>query len=350
MAREPDIEVIEEQVTVRNITPGMASSIAVIGAFDSEITDLTVCQNETVAHQLFGTTETVDDFKGTDAIDGLFYGASELIVCNITTWSDDDTPVPSTNITNEKLNAALTMLENEVFDMIYIADELSDAAQTILSTWLAKEYKEKFAHGQVAQLQKSTAAAYVTSIATFDKHVYWICTQAYNGLSLNQSAALMAGYIASLPVGNSLTYKNIPLINRVSPEYSTEAGEIGAKLLELSVPFIRPRNRLSQDYLCVNSELPDGYDLYINRVRDYVINRIEAERLLGDKIDPNDLESAAMIVENVKEECVDDLKLLVDIIYRVEKTSSKCVELILEKLIFNDVIDTVKIRYSIEVQ
>ena len=50
----------------------------------------------------------------------------------------------------------------------------------------------------------------------------------------------------------SLTYKNIPLINRVSPEYSTEAGEIGAKLLELSVPFIRPRNRLSQDYLCVN--------------------------------------------------------------------------------------------------
>lgn len=350
MAREPDIEVIEEQVTVRNTTPGMASSIAVIGAFDSEITDLTVCQNETVAHQLFGTTETVDDFKGTDAIDGLFYGASELIVCNITTWSDDDTPVPSTNITNEKLNAALTMLENEVFDMIYIADELSDAAQTILSTWLAKEYKEKFAHGQVAQLQKSTAAAYVTSIATFDKHVYWICTQAYNGLSLNQSAALMAGYIASLPVGNSLTYKNIPLINRVSPEYSTEAGEIGAKLLELSVPFIRPRNRLSQDYFCVNSELPDGYDLYINRVRDYVINRIEAERLLGDKIDPNDLESAAMIVENVKEECVDDLKLLVDIIYRVEKTSSKCVELILEKLIFNDVIDTVKIRYSIEVQ
>ncbi len=350
MAIEPDIDVIEDSVTVNEVTPGMASRIAVIGAFDSEVTDLTLVQNETIAHQIFGTTGTVDAFKGTDAIDELFYGASSLLVANITTYTTGENPTAETTLTNDKLQSALTLLKDEVFDILFIAEELTDAAQTIVSTWLAAEFKNKFAHGQVAQLQKANAAAYTTSIATFKKQVYWMCTQAYNGLSLNQSAALMAGYIASLPVNRSLTFKEIPLINSVSPNYSTEAGEIGAKLLELNVPFIRARDRLSQKYICVNSKLPDELDLYINRVRDYVVNRLEAERLLGESIGSNDLESAASIAENVREECVTDLELLEDIIYSVKKSSSNCVEIVLEKLVFNDVITKVIVHYSIEVQ
>ena len=179
MATEPKIEVIQDTVIRVEEYTGMAGAIAVIGAFDSEVTDLTVCNNARVAHQLFGTTSTVGAFKGTDAIDYLFYGASQLLVCNITTWSDDDTPVPTTTITNTNLATALAKLKNEEFDILFIADELSDAAQTIVTTWLGDEFKDKYPHGQVAQLQKSTAAAYATSVATFQKNLYWICTQQY---------------------------------------------------------------------------------------------------------------------------------------------------------------------------
>ena len=348
MATRPDVHVHKENVTMTNSgVPGMASSIAVIGAFDSEVSDVTVVSNKESAHAIFGTTETVDDFKGTDAIDGLFYGASNLIVVNITTWSED---TPSTTITNEKLTAALANLKHEEFNLLFVADELADASQTLVSTWLDSEFEDKFAHGQVAQLQKSTAAAYATSIATFNDQINWITTQAYNGLSLNQSAALMAGYIASLGVNQSLTSKVIPVISSISPEYTTESGDIGAKLLELSVPFIEVRNRNNSSYICVNSELPNGLDLYINRVRDYVINRLEAEVILGEQSSDATIETAHTIAETVKKECVDDLKLLKDIEYHIEKVSAKVVKIALDALVFDDVIITVDIPYSIRVE
>ncbi|WP_296885147.1 hypothetical protein [uncultured Methanobrevibacter sp.] len=348
MAIEPDIIVTEEIVEEPDVTPGMRSTMAVIGAFDSTITEPTVCSTVTEAHTKFGTTETVDAFKGTDTIDFLFLGASKLIIVNTTTWSDDETPVADTTLTNQKLSDALTILKDEEFGSLVIAEELTDAAQTIVSNWLDTEFRGKFPHGQIAQLQKSTAAAYETSIATFRKHVYWICTQQYTyqgvQLSLNQSAALMAGYIASLEISKSLTSKIIPGITSVTPELNTETGTIGAKLLELSVPFLKVRNRLDNRYICLNSELPDGYDLYINRVRDYVIERIEAETLLGE---PNSIEAAEMIVEKVYTECVTDGKYLKDIIYHVEKEDTKTAKLVLDALVFEDVTQIVKISYTI---
>ena len=352
MATEPSIEVIEENVTVRERTPGMAGSIAIIGAFDSETTALTVCANEDVAHQIFGTSTsaTRGQFPGTDAITNLFYGASELLVVNTTTWTDAETPEPETTITTDKLNAALDKLEEEVFDLLFIAADLNDSNQTIVSTWLDKEFRKKYAHGQVSQVTRSTAAAYETAVACYGQHVYWITTQNYKAYNRNESAALMAGYIASLPVNTTLTHRIIPPVNAVSPEYSTKSGEIGAKLLELNVPFLKPRDRLRQDYYCVNSLLPDGLDLYINRVRDYIINRLEAELLLGQVIGPDDTDIAVLIVEDVKEECVDDLGLLEDIKYHVTKSSNNCIDIVLDKLLFNGVITKVNVIYSIEVQ
>ena len=99
MATEPDINVIEDAVTVYDNNPGQASTIAVIGAFDSTITALTNVTSARAAHAAFGTTGTAGTFKGTDVIDFLFIGASNLLIANITTWSEDSTPVASTTMT-----------------------------------------------------------------------------------------------------------------------------------------------------------------------------------------------------------------------------------------------------------
>ena len=354
MATEPKIEVIEDAVSIQQANPGMAASIAIIGAFDSEVTDLTVCTTASVAHNIFGTMGTPGDFKGTDDIDYLFLGASELLVANITTWSDDETPVAQTTLTNEKLNAALANLKGEEFDMLFIAEELADASQTIVSSWLDTEFKGKLAHGQVAQLSKSTAADYATSAATFGKNIYYINTQTFDyygtTLDLNRSTAIMAGLIAGLDVNRSLTAKIIPNVTAVSPEYTFESGDIGSKLLELNIPVIKPRNRRLNKYICVNSKLPNNLDLYINRTRDYVLNRIAVETYLGEPSSERTLEGITTVVENIREECVNTLGLLEDIIYHVNKVSAECVDIVIDKMVFNGVITEIDIHYSIEVQ
>lgn len=354
MAIEPKITVEKGTITATEETPGMASRIAVIGAFNSEVTDLTICSSVTTAHSIFGTSTTYGIFKGTDVIDYLFVGASNLLVVNITTWSTAETPVAETTLSNEKLNNALNKLKHEEFDILFIAEELSDTQQTIVTSWLETEYGDKYCHGQVAQLQKQTASAYETSIATFTDNIYWIQTQTFKylgeELDLNRSAAYMCGLIASMKVNRSLTAKIIPNITQVTPEYLTTPSEIGAKLLELNVPFIKCRNRSTKTHYCVNSQLPNGLDLYINRVRDYIINRIAVETFLGEISSDKTLEGIGNVVENIRYQCVDVLGLLKDIEYHIEEESSSCVNVILDRLVFDDVITEIKITYNIEVE
>lgn len=353
MAVEPKVEVIKNSTDIQQVSNGMASRIAIVGAFDSIVSDLTVVTDKTTAHSIFGTTDVVDNFKGTDAIDFLFYGATELLVANVTTWSDDETPVPSTTITNEKLDTALAKLHHEEFDILFIAEDLADVSQVIVTKWLSDEFKDKYCHGQIIQLNRSSGAEYATSVGTLGDNTYYINTQQFNylgtNLSLNQSTAYMAGLIASMGVNRSLTAKTIPNIQGISPEYLTTAGELGAKLLELNIPFIKAKNRRLDEYICVNSRMPNELDLYINRTRDYVINRIAVESYLGEINNERTVEGIHNIVDNLVYECVDILELLEEIDFVVERKSSECIDIIIKKMVFNGVVTEIDIHYSIEV-
>ena len=354
MAKETEINVYEIATTVVNSIPGMASSIAVIGAFNSEITDITNVSGARIAHSLFGTSTTFGTFKGTDTIDYLFLGASNLLVANITTWTGDETPVAETTLTNEKLTEALAKLKGETFDVLLIAEELSDSAQSIVTTWLNEEYKTKNPHGQIASLNRANASAYATSVQTFNKNVYYINTQTFtvNGetLDLNRSTAYMCGIIAGMSVSRSLTSKIIPNITGVSPEYTTENGDIGAILLNLNIPFIKCKNRDNNEYICVNSMLPNGLDIYINRVRDYVLKTIAIETYLGEQSSDATVEGIDNILETVRRICVEELHLLKDIIYTVEKVSSDCIEIYIDSMKFDGIITKINVYYTIEVE
>ena len=353
MATEPDINVFEKKATLYNEIPGMASTIAVIGAFDSDVSEVTHVTSRD-AHEIFGTTSAVGTFKGTDDIDYLFKGASDLLIVNTTTWSNANPPVASTNLTNEKLENALAKLKGESFDILYVAEELTDAAQTIVSAWLDEEFENKNPHGQVGQLSKNSASAYGTSVAIYNKNIYYINTQVLtlNGelLDLNRSTAYICGLIAGMNVSSSLTNKIIPDVTGITPEYTTENGDLGYNLLNLNIPFIKCKERTKNKYYCVNSQLPNGYDLYINRVRDYVLKRIAVETFLGNQSTDATVGGIDNIVETVRNVCVDELKLLKDIIYRVEKNSSDCVEIHIDSLLFYGIITRIDIDYSIEVE
>ena len=216
------------------------------------------------------------------------------------------------------------------------------------------EFQAKYCHGQIAQLTKSTASDYTTSVGKFNNNVYYINTQSLtvkgSALNLNMSTAYLVGVIAGLQVNRSLTSKVIDGVSAVSPEYSTATGELGATLLSLNVPFLACRNRRNQTYYCVNSELPDELDIYINRVRDYVLNRLAVEPYLGEINNAVTENGIITIVEGVIEHCVNDLQLLNNITYHVERPSSNCIDIVIDTMVFDDVITEIDIHYSIEVQ
>ena len=354
MARESEINVYEIARSVANAIPGLASSCAVIGAFDSEITDITNVPTARVAHAAFGTSSTYGTFKGTDIIDFLFIGASNLVIANITTWSDAEPPVADTTLTNEKLTQALAKLKGETFDTLIIAEELSDSAQAIVSAWLDEEFENKNPHGYFASFSRANASAYATGIAVFNKNLYYPNTQIFtvNGveLDLNRSTAFMAGLVLGMNVSKSLTNKKIPNVTGVSPEYTTENGDLGATLLNLNIPFVKCKNRDNNEYICVSSKLPDGLDLYINRVRDYVLKTIAIETYLGDQNGQATVEGIDNVVQTVKKVCVEDLHLLKDIIYSVEKVSSDCIDVYIDSMKFDDILTKINVYYSIEVE
>ena len=355
MAIEPTINVYEETPTPTINNTGQTGTIAVIGAFNSEITSVTSVPTVKNAHTLFGTSTTYGTFKGTDVIDPLFTGASSLLIVNTTTWTGSgNEKTAETTLTNQKLTDALTLLTGEEFDILFVAEDLTDEAQTIVSTWLDNEHKNKNPHGQVANFTRANANAYTNSIPKFQKNLYYPNTQilTINGetLDLNRSSAYICGLIVGRDLLSSLTNKTIPNVTGITPEYSTTTGELGATLLSLNIPFLKCRNRRENKYICVNSTLPNGFDLYINRVRDYIIRRIEIETFLGDINSDKALDGISNVVESVKYDVINKMKLLTDIVYSVEKESSKCVNVLLEKLVFNDVIAEINIYYSIEVE
>ena len=96
--------------------------------------------------------------------------------------------------------------------------------------------------------------------------------------------------------------------------------------------------------------LPDNLDMAINRTRDYVINTLQAEILLGESNSDLNIDTARLLVERVRDECVDTLHLLKDIEYHIEKVSTTEIDIVLDKLVFDGIITKVKIHYAIEVQ
>ena len=358
MSVEPRITVskrVSEQV---NVDPNYAGDIAIIGAFDSKITDLTLCTNVTEAKAKFGIMGTEGNFKGTDAIPLLFNGASSLLVANITTWTDDDTPVAETTLSDAKLTAALNKLHHIDFDILFIAEELSDSQQEIVTAWLDAEFAAKYPHGQVAELTKSTAAAYETSVGKFSDKVFYINTQSFgfNGetLSLNRSTALIAGFIAGTQTNLSLTNMEIPGITSINPEYSTAAGQLGAALLSLNIPFLKRRfisSKKTNVFYCVNSTLPDGFDIYIYRVRDQIIKEVAAETIIGQQSGSVTENGVVTLMEGLKQRYVEDYGKVNDIKYHIEDdpVNTQCINIVIDEIVFNDIITLVNIYYNIRI-
>lgn len=349
----PKIQVFDKKNPVKT-TPGLAGKIAVIGAFAAEDkTEPILVSDLDAAYDKLGqpTTENIQKYKGIKILDKLFYGASSILAVDITR-TEEGTEV--TTITTEVLDTALAKIKHEKFDMLFIADTLTDAFMPLITGFADERYLNKMPIGYMGAASGVNLAAYTTTAGLQSKSCYGIVTQPVlvNNVSFDllEFAAYYCGVVAALNVGASMTAKQVPGVTGLTTSYTFEDGDLGEALVGLGYTVIRCYDREEDIYEVVNSEQFSGYDLYVHRVRDYVIREFALHNFLGDRNNTPSLSVIQQEVDRVKNTCIKSLNLLKDIEYNIEKKSAECVAINLTKLLFDGVITEIDMYVTIEVQ
>ena len=352
-AIKPEINVYKRKSAPKKIKPGEASRIALIGAFDSTETNPLLFPDLSSARTELGTDTT--NYKGCSVLEPLFYGASSILAVNITTKTGTGNDVTvNKDLTTSNLTSALAKIKNEEFDMLFVAEQLTDEALEIIENFCDERFKMKLPIGYTAAINRATATLFNNTVGLVGDHVYGLVTQpystTYNVYDLLNATAHYTGVLAALNVGLSMTQKQVPDIISLGAEYTFEDGDLGLILMQKGYTVFECIDRRNDVYVVKNSEQPNGLDLYINRVRDYVIRQFKLREFLGDRNRNASLNSIRDELKRVRDECVDNLDLLKDIDYEIIRKNSKCVDVYINKLLFDDIITTMNVYVTLEVE
>jgi len=342
----PSIHVYNKTAQLIN-NPGMASRIAVVGAFKTTETAPKLFMTVDEAKTTFGDDDT---FNGCAVIDDLFVGASSLLCVNVSTKSGD-TWTKTLDATN--LATALAKIKGEDWDILFVADTLTDTLIPVIDAYLDTTYEMKYPAGYVGVLAGASTAANVTSAGLAGDHCYALLTQQLivDGVtkSLLKSGAYLCGLIAGMNVGQTLTMKALSGVTGVGTELSFETGGDGKALLEAGIMTVKCQDRNNGRYIVVNSEQPNGYDLYINRSRDYIVKVMSLHQFLGEKGNELTLNAIKQELDRVKYQCVDVLNLCEDINYTVEKETASCIGITIDSIEFAGIITRINVYVRVEV-
>ena len=347
-AKIPKI-VVYNKKSAKSPGTGEAGKIAVIGAFKTAETNPKLFTSLDDAQTSFGNDTT---FDGCAALPYLFMsGATSVLAVNVATESSGTwtKTVDSTN-----LAAALAKIKGEDWDILFVAAAITDAFIAIIDAYLDTTWSMKYPSGFIGALTGGTDSANVTTASAAGQHCYGLLTQqlTVNGtqLSVLNSAAYYCGLIAGMPVGNTMTMKTVPYVTAVSPELSFETAGSGKTLLEAGITTVKPVDRGTGRHVVVNSEQPNGLDLYVNRVRDYVVKALALHDFLGERNSETTLNEIKQEVDRVKNECTKTLNLLKDIEFTVEKKSADTVDIHIQKLLFDGIITEIDVYVTVEVE
>jgi len=354
MAIKPDIIVEEKKQQQASDRGGLLNNVCLVGAFDTLETEPMLFNELEDAQETLGTDKTYNGCK----VLPIIFTSGTLLAVNITT-ENEGTRVKTMDTAT--LTAALSKVKGEDFDMLFVAETLTDDAIVIIDKFLDAMEKMKVPAGYINAVNRSSIDAYLTTASKAGKHTYGILAQSFtvNGESydLLESAAYYASVIDNLHAGNSMTMKKIPGVTGVTPELTFEFNEAteapisdGAKMLAAGLTTVTARSRRSEDFIVVNSEQPNGLDLYVNRVRDYVIKEMALHKFLGDRNRNPTHNAVIQELDRVKYKCIDTMDLLKDIVYTVEKLDAKTVKVTIVSMNFDGIITRIYVSYTIKVE
>ena len=328
---------------------GEAGKIACIGAFKTTETTPTLFTSLEEAQESFGDDTT---FDGCAALPYLFMnGATSVLAVNVSTESSG-TWTKTVDATN--LAASFAKIKGEDWDILFVAAPITDAFIALIDAYLEATFEMKYPAGFIGALTGATDAANITTASAAGEHCYGLLTQALtvNGVTLSvlNSAAYYCGLVAGMRVGNTMTMKTLPGVTACNPELSFETGGSGKALLEAGITTVRCANRNAGRYIVVNSEQPNGLDLYVNRGRDYVIKALSLHQFLGERNRDLTLNDIKFEVNRVKSEVINTYDIVKDIEYEVNKKDADTVEIHITKLVFDGIITEIDVYVTVEVE
>lgn len=350
----PDIHVEEQrrQATGRG---GLLNNILLIGAFD------TVESNP----QLFISLDDAQEALGTDpSYNGckvlpILFTSGTLLAVNTTTETtigegNEAVTTREKTLTTAKLAEALAKVKGEDFDSVFVAESLTDDAIVILNKFLDEMHDMKLPAGYINGITRQNNSDYLTTAGLAGEHCYGLLHQSFivNGESydLLESAAYYASVINNMNPGNSMTMKEVPGVTGITPELSFESNGAGRILMGAGLTTLKAQSRRSSRFIVVNSEQPNGLDLYVNRVRDYVLKEMALHQFLGDRNRTPTHNQVIQELDRVKYKCIDTMDLLKDIIYTVKKEDAQTLGITIHSMKFDGIITRINVYYTIEVE
>ena len=350
--RIPIIKVKSEVKKIANTNPNRRDVICLIGGFEEEIDEPKFYETLTAAEQDLGDDTSID---ANAALKEIFHDDSitGVLVVDTTTHSGD---TYTRTVGASEIESALNSVAQIDFDLLYVAAELSDAMITKIADARDVRFEDKRPFDYVGVGTRATSGnAYDTTAGKLGDGCVAFLTQELNlndsddNLSLVESGAFLTNLIAVTPVGNSLTAKILPEVTGLGTSYTFGSNDLGTKLVGLGYFVVRLVNPMTNTYECVNSAGVNGLDLYINRTLTYIVNEFALRKYLGERNNQATLSGIEMECNRLLQMFRNDLGIVENITYAVEKENSYTVNVILNTVEFADIITEIDVYITIEV-
>lgn len=374
---EPDI-VVTDVEKIKTKTYGNAGKIACIGAFPTSAKQIGSYTKLEDAQEDFGATTIPEGCVSYGCLPYLFNqddqskGAEEVIIVN----TNYGASTLSYTITNELLAAALLVLADEDFDILYVADTINLEADgpnssvivnplwSTLKSFVDSQYSNQQPFGIISSIGIDTnSTTGDTTIAAFkelfkDKGIYKaVTTPAYlnsdtSALSLPQSAAWHAAFTAGRLVNKSETGKIYKALKGNDTKSAFPITETSGKLdwenlLDAGLHTMKYHNRRLQTIKCINNRTPAGYDMKVERVKNYMIKRLNFTDVFGEDNTEPTLDFVKGLFEYEKELALKN-NYLTAMDYEILHCSNDCIRAKL-RLEIPDVVRHVKLDVSLEI-
>lgn len=382
---EPHIEVYDV-AKIQQRGYGNAGKIALIGAFPNSTVSVAVYSDyDEARNALKGAYRTVDDNSIENAskdpvpdtyvafycLDYIFNsnaqssGAESVLVCN-TNYGKGTLAQTSTNA---DISAACTLLAEEDFDILTVAENVtlvvSDNETYILNpiwqtlkTFENSMFLAQKPFGIITGIDLTNATA--TLVGSFktlwaNRGIYKAIVTpvrlagASASLNIAESGCWHSSFTAGRPVNKSETAKVYEgIIGENSKDAFPLSGAVTWRnLLNNGMHTTKYANRRLQTIQCLSNVTPADYDMKIERVKNYIIKRLTLSDILGE--DNNSVTRAYVkgLFEYEKNLALQN-NYLVDMEYNLVSVTSDKVKANL-KLYIADIIRVVELDVTVEI-
>ena len=374
---EPDV-VVTDVDKIKTKTYGNAGKIALIGAFPTSTFQIGSFTKLEDAQAEVGATTIPEGCVSYGCLPYIFNqdkqskGAEEVIIVNTNYGASS----LSYTITNELLATALLALADEDFDILTIADtinlEAAGANDSVvvnplwgtLKTFVDSQYRNQQPFGIITAIGiDNTSATGDATLESFkllfhDKGIYKaVTTPAHiktdnEPLSLAESGCWHAAFTAGRAVNKSETgkiYKNLQGVDSKSEfPIQTVSGKIDwENLVDAGLFTTKYHNRRLKTIKCINNMTPVGWDMKVERVKNYIVKRLSFSDVFGEDNTEPTIDFVKGLFEYEKELAFKN-NYLTAMEYEITHCSSDCIKakLFLE---IPEVVRHVRMEVSVEI-